>query len=103
MRETGIEPSQVLSLCPVEQFTLESGSADKETAEASKNGLMVLATKEVGATTKPMAMEYFTMQTVTYTKVNGKTIKPTGKVFTLTPMVLSTMASGKMTSSMALV
>ena len=68
--------------------------------KASKNGLMVAAMKVNGGTERPMVAESCTTQTAISTKETGSMIKPTATERTLTPMVPSMSALGRMTSSM---
>ena len=65
-----------------------------------KCGLIVLVTKETGATTKPMVRVVSFMLTETFMKENGKTTRQRVKVPTPTQMALSTKANGRTINSM---
>lgn len=61
-----------------------------------KYGRMVQNTKEIGEMAKQMATEFFTMLTVTFTRVNLKMIKPMVTVLTFTKTVPNFQATGLM-------
>ena len=64
-----------------------------------KFGLIALAMREIGATTKPMAKVNLFMLMEMFTMVNGAMIKLKAKEPTLTLMELTTKVSGSMINS----
>jgi len=74
----------------------------RETATATKNGLMVQFTKASGKTIKLADSVNFSTQMATYTKATGWKTKLTAMERINMRMVLTTKASGTMTSSMVL-
>jgi len=65
-----------------------------------KCGLIVLVTKETGATTRPMVRVVSFMLTETFMKENGKMTRRRVRVLIPTRMALSTKDNGRTTNSM---
>ena len=62
-------------------------------------GLMVLAMREIGATTKPTERANLCMPMVMFMKENGSMIKPKAKELTATLMAHTTRVLGSTTSN----
>jgi hypothetical protein len=81
-------------------FIQGSGKINNDAAKASRSGLMVAFTREIGRMTRLAAKANSFTRMVMSTKVNGLTTKLTGMGSTCTITVPNIQAIGKMINSM---